>query len=280
MSGAGTRRSDLQRKKRVPRKKPAPVWVHRWGWIGAAAGVVLILFGTVYWLASSGWVSQQIGRAERSFVAHSAEIGLAVRDVYVAGRGETRQQDVLSAMMVRDGQPILLFDPHLAQAELESLPWVRSARVERRFPSTVIVSLIEREPIGILQRGGQQALVDETGTVLTTQNLQRWKDLPVLVGNGAPQAAPELIRALVVFPDLYWRVRAMTFIYQRRWDLLLDNAVTVRLPEEDIDTALARLDRAQKEAHVLDGAARIIDLRLSDRMILEPVATPSGHKGI
>ena len=278
MSKPGTRRSDLQRNRQ--RKKPQPLWVKRWGWLGALGACVLILISTTYWLFASGWVSQQIGRTERSILTRSAQIGLSVEDVYITGRTETQQRDILAALAVRRGQPLLLFDPYIAREELESLPWVRAARVERRFPDTIYVSLVERQPIGILQRGGQQSLVDETGTVLTTHGLQRWRDLPVLVGNGAPQAAPTLIRALIDFPDIYWRVRAMTYVYQRRWDLLLDNSVTIRLPEKDIGTALARLDRAEKEGKILDGSVHSIDLRLADRMIMEPVAPITPRKGI
>lgn len=279
MSKRGTRRSDLQRKP-PQRKKPAPIWVQRWGWLGALGVCLLILSGVTYWLFASGWISQQIGRTERAFLAQSTKVGLSIEDVYIMGRNETRQHDILSALAVRRGQPMLVFDPYLAREELESLPWIRSARVERRFPSTILISLAEREPVGILQHGGKQSLVDETGTVLTREELQRWRHLPVLVGNGAPQAAPKLIRALLDFPDLYWRVRAMTYVYQRRWDLLLDNSVTIRLPEENIGTALARLNRAEKEGEVLNGSVLTIDLRLPDRIIMEPVPGITPRTGI
>lgn len=271
MRSPGTRRTDVRRTRQ--RKKPKPEWVIRWGRLGGAVFGGVMLLAWVYWLFASGWVGQQVGRAERAWLDHTAESGLALNDIYVTGRGETPAADVLAALAIEKGQPTLDFDPKLARQELETLPWVRTARVERRFPGTVFVSLTEREPIGILQRDGRQSLVDETGTVLTNANLDRWNDLPVMVGEGAPQAASPLIRALAVYPDIYWRVRAMVYIYQRRWDLQLDRGVTVRLPETDVPAALARLDRAQKERQVLDGLVKTVDLRLPDRMTLEPVAS-------
>lgn len=269
-SSPGTRRTDVRRSRQ--RKKPKPEWVIRWGRLGGAVFGGVMVLAWVYWLFASGWVDQQVGRAERAWLDHTAESGLALNDIYVTGRGETPASDVLAALAIEKGQPTLDFDPRVARQELETLPWVRVARVERRFPSTVFVSLTEREPIGILQRDGHQSLVDETGTVLTTAHLERWSDLPVMVGEGAPQAASPLIRALAVYPDTYWRVRAMVYISQRRWDLLLDHDVTVHLPEEDVESALARLDRVQKERKVLDGLVKTVDLRLPDRMTLEPVA--------
>lgn len=273
MTSPGTRRSDLRRTRQ--RKKPKPLWLQRWGRTALWGMVGVVVLSVGVWSLRSGWIGQSARRVEAAWLTHTATVGLAVTDIFVTGRGETGAPEVLDALGVRKGQPLLSVDPPTARAELETLPWVRSARVERRFPGTVFIHLIEREPVGIFQRNRRQSLVDETGAVLTDSHLERWADLPVLVGEGAPQAAPALIRALAAYPDIYWRVRAMSYIYERRWDLLIDGSVTVRLPEEGVDTALGRLDRAQKERQILDGAVKTVDLRLPDRMTVEPVPAAS-----
>lgn len=265
----GTRRSDLTRS-RQQRKKPRPEWVERWGWTVPLGFIALLLTGTIYWLFASGWVGQKVDQMRMAWLDHTGNVGLAVQDIYMTGREETSSSDVLHAVSVKIGQPILTFDSNEAQKELEHLPWIKTARVERRFPGTIFIGLVERQPLGLYQKNGQQSLVDETGQVLTTQNLGRWRDLPVLVGEQAPQSASSLIKVLSNYPDIYWRIRAMTYINQRRWDLLLNNNVTIRLPEEKIDDALQRVTKAQTEGRVLDGVARVVDVRMLDRLVIDP----------
>lgn len=274
---AGTRRSDLNRM-RKGRKKPQPLWAVRARRYGFVALGLLGFVAVPYWIFSSGWIGQQTGRMERGWLQYTATAGLAVHDIFVTGRSETPGADVLLALKVEKGQPMLDFDPSTAKSVLETLPWVKEARVERRFPGTILVALTERQPVGYLQREGVQSLVDEDGTVLATGRSGRWANMPVLVGEGSPKAAPALLRELADWPDLYGRVKALTFVNQRRWDLHLDNSVVVRLPENDPASALVRLNRAQQESQLLDKAVAAVDLRQTDRMVVEPTAEAAARR--
>jgi cell division protein FtsQ len=281
--GIEVRREHLHRLKHRP--KPLPVWAvsaRRLSVIGVGA---LLMLGTVYFLWSSGWMGQQAGRMERAWLDHTVRAGLAVRDVLVDGRRETSPVDVLMAVEAGQGAPMLSVDLNGARERLERLPWVRSAVVERRFPSTIFVEITERQPIGLWQRDGKHALVDETATVLATDGLGRWQGLPVLIGEGAPQHAQALLVELKRYPELYRRVEALTFVHNRRWTLHMANNVQVLLPEDEVATALMRLSLAQRDNMVLDKAVRSIDLRQSDRLVIMPTEdaitrSKAGKKGI
>ena len=74
----------------------------------------------------------------------SAALGLRVADIRVEGRETTDRETILDALGARPGTPILAVDPVRAKQQLESLPWVRSALIERRLPDTLYVRLVER----------------------------------------------------------------------------------------------------------------------------------------
>jgi cell division protein FtsQ len=44
----------------------------------------------------------------------------------------------------------------------------------------------------------------------------------------------------------------------------------VHLPEEDLHGALARLEKLMKDQKILDRAIVAIDLRVADRLVIEP----------
>lgn len=268
-SDRGTRRADLQRRQR---KKPRPLWLQRGLRLAGVALVLGVIGGTPYWLWQSGWLPGKIAQAENAVLRRTAVAGLSSDNIFVTGRNETVPNDVVMALNVSKDQPLLNFSPVEAKRRLENLPWVREASVQRRFPNTIVVNLTEREPIGFLQQDRQLALVDENGTILAKDGLGRWAGLPVLIGEKAPQHAPELMKLLSAHPELYRRVKAMTLINQRRWNLRLDNNVDVLLPEADMAKALVRLDRAQSDSRLLEKDISSVDLRLPDRMIVAPTA--------
>lgn len=272
-NGGGTRRAHLQRMSQ--RKKPTPLWLQRLYRLGGVGLLVTAFLGIPYALYATGWLPEKYDQTKQSWLTHTAGTGLAVSDIYVVGRNETTGPDVLAAIDVQKGQPLLAFDPATAKERIEKLPWVRQARIERRFPGTVMVSLTERAPIGFLQKEGRLSLIDESGTVLATEGLARWAGLPILIGEGAPQHTPALLEILSNHPDLRPRIKAFTYIGQRRWDLHLTNNIIINLPETDPAAALERLESAQADSRVLEKDIRAIDLRLPDRMIITP--TPAAQ---
>jgi cell division protein FtsQ len=68
---------------------------------------------------------------------------------------------------------------------VEAFNWVREARVSRRLPDTLVVSITERVPTAIWQHDQELFLVDSDGEVLTEVALDAMPDLPLIIG---PQA--------------------------------------------------------------------------------------------
>jgi cell division protein FtsQ len=85
----------------------------------------------------------------------------------VTGAVHTPTGEAVATAHVRRGQAMTEVAPASAVRRLESLPWVRDARVERRWPGTVAIVLAERVPIARARdERGRWVLVDRTARVL------------------------------------------------------------------------------------------------------------------
>ena len=93
--------------------------------------------------------------------------------------------------------------------------------------------------------------------------------LPLVVGEGAPQEAPELLSLLAEFPSLQEEVRAATLVSGRRWDLTLFNGMTVHLPEDDLLPAVIQLVSLDQGHQLFARDIQEIDLRMADRMTVQ-----------
>jgi len=251
------------------RRRVAPRWRAPALKLGALALAAAVVVGGPIWLYRSGWIARTASTAQARVLAASAEAGLAVREVLVAGRRETPHAAILDALGLRRGDPILGFDPAAAKARLEALAWVRSATVARRLPGTVIVRLTERRPLALWQRRGRLALVDEDGVVIQRSHLERFARLPLIVGEDAPAKAAALFAMLASAPKLKARVVAAVRVGGRRWNLRLDNGVDVRLPEDGAAAAWARLAQMDRRHAILRRDVIAVDLRLPGRLVVK-----------
>lgn len=250
-------------------------WLLRLGGLGA---VGTTLAAGVVWLGLSDAAALALADAERRLaeaaVERAADVGVRLRQVTVEGRERTRTKDILGALDLAQGAPLLAFDPAAARERLESLPWVKEARVERRLPGTVHIRLVERTPIALWQQPGDRdafVMVDADGALID-DDIRPFVHLPVIAGPGAPEAASDLFTLLAAEPALARRVRAAVRVGKRRWDLWVDaigpDGVVVRLPEVGAGAAVARLARLEREKRILGRDLAMIDLRLPDRLVV------------
>lgn len=211
--------------------------------------------------------------SESALLHESIALGFRLKVIAVEGRIWTKPSEIMTALAAKEGMPIFAVDLARAQKRLEALAWVRSAAIERRLPSTIFVALSERRPLALWQHDGKIVLIDERGTVIQVKNLRRFAKLPLVVGPGAPRHAAALIEMLAQEPALAARVTAAIWVGGRRWNLRLDNAITVLLPEKGAASAWSELARIERSGEVLKHDVTAVDLRLPGRLVLR-VSTP------
>ena len=236
-----------------------------------AIGVLLAFVGvpliaSMQARAPNGLLSSMRERIARS----AASAGVRVTDIIIEGRANTPEPLLSTAIGVSKGDPTLGFSVAAARARIESLAWVQHATVERRLPGTIVVALQERRPFAVWQHDGKFKLIDRAGEVVTEQDAGPFKDLPLVVGLGAPKAASVLLDALRDRPVIASHVVASVRVGERRWNLHLNNGCDVLLPEDHEVEALDRLMRLQQQHALLDRPLQTVDMRLPDRLVVHP----------
>ncbi len=240
------------------------------GWLAFCAVVVLVILTTIHSAAPGGSLATMRERLGNL----TAAAGLRVTHVVIEGRANTPEPLLRSAIGINPGDPILGFSVEQARARIETIPWVDHATVERRLPGTIVVYLQERRPFAIWQNHGKFVLIDRAGQVVTNQDVSQFHHLPLVVGQGAPEAAAALLDALNDRPALGTKVVAGVRVGQRRWNLRMTSGVDVMLPEGHEIAALDRLMRLQQDHALLDRPLIAIDMRLPDRLVVRPRPEP------
>jgi cell division protein FtsQ len=261
-------------RKSPARKRPVPAWRTRRAIVGFSTLAAAVVLGAGVWLWHGGYVGRSVDAAYARFIDATVKHGLVVREVLVSGRKETERAALLNAVGLVRGAPILDFSVVETKKRIEALPWVRTVSVRRALPDTVIVDVVERRPLALWQKHGVFRLIDHDGQVIRDDDVGRFQNLLVVVGEGAPAHAAELIEILDSRSDLRRRVEAAVWVGERRWNVRFDNGIDVRLPEQDPAGAWARLAEYERSHRVLARDVRVLDMRLPDRLVVRKPGEP------
>lgn len=182
-----------------------------WGALG------LLTYGATSWLAAQPW-----------FALKTIEVKTPVTHVTEAQIRLVAERQVRGTFFTVDLERV--------RNSLETLPWVREARVERRWPDTLVVSLVEHVPMA---RWNDNALVNDAGDVFVAAVTRR---LPRL--SGPEDSSAEVVAAFrrhqAALAPLGMTIAELRLSPRRAWRIRLDNGMTLALGREQTDARLAR----------------------------------------
>lgn len=150
---------------------------------------------------------------------------------------------------------------------LEDRPWVRRARLRRRWPGTLVVTVAEHRPAARWRAGPAQPwhLISRRGTVFRPEPAQAGGGLPAL--EGPRGRIGELRKRRVRLGERLAGDHAVTRMAvdaRGDWSARLDGRVTVRFGRDHWRRRAARLARVDREWRLLEREVARIDLRYPD----------------
>ena len=194
--------------------------------------------------------------------------GFRVRCVYIQGIKGMDPRPVYEIALDQKTTAMPLVDVTDIRQRLLEFGWVKDARVSRRFPDTLVIDIVEREPAALWQDEDRLTLIDQDGVVLDRVPVSQMPDLPLLIGKGANAHAGSLEQLLDKAPALKAQLVSATWVGERRWDLSFQSGEMVSLPEGDsaATIALTRFAKMDKSAGLLGRGILRFDLRIPGKM--------------
>lgn len=136
---------------------------------------------------------------------------LVVDKVVVTGESRLSASQVVAAADVRLGTPLARVDTGAVAERVRALGPVASVQVSRSWPSTLRVTVVEREPAVVVRSGKSWVLYDGTGTQLGTAATVPAGLVRLEVAHPGPTDAPTRA-ALQVLRELPTPLRALVMV--------------------------------------------------------------------
>ncbi len=169
------------------------------------------------------------------------------------------------------------------QRAVEALPWVDHARIARRWPNSLRVTVIEQTAAA---RWGESGLLNTRGELFVRASAHVPAELPRLSGpeGSESQVAQRYLSAQGRMLEAGMRIAALRLDERGAWEMDLDSGVTVRLGRRDVEERLERFIRTASQviAHRLTEIS-YVDMRYSNGFAIgwrnpgTPASVPAKH---
>jgi cell division protein FtsQ len=235
-------------KKRAAREKPQRQWpdfLGDWRIYARRTALVVLIVGT---LAALAWALDR-----------------PLRVISMDGSFQrVSPGQIEKAVTPFTGAGFMSVDLDRIQRAVESVPWVDHARVERRFPNGLHVTVVEETAAA---RWGQSGLLNTRGELFVREATHVPAELPRLSGpeGTESQVAQRYLSAQGRMLEAGMRIAALRLDERGAWEMDLDSGVTVRLGRRDVDERLDRFIRTASQviAHRLNDIT-YVDMRYSN----------------
>ena len=236
---------------------------------GVATTMLILLGSAGFGVVRGGHVEELTSTLSDTRNALANSVGFRITTVAINGRKQLTQDEVLAIGGVNGRSSLLFLDAETVRDKLKANPWIGDATVLKLYPGRLQINIVERSAFALWQRDGRLSVIADDGAVLEPYVTRRFTSLPLVVGKGAEARAKDFLALLDRYPQVRAVTKAAIFVGERRWNLRLKDGLDIRLPENDIDKALAALSKLDQEDKLFSRDIVAVDMRLPDRLVVQ-----------
>jgi cell division protein FtsQ len=208
---------------------------------------------------------------------------LRLERIEVSNLKRLSREEVISLAGVKDGDDMLGLPLRRIGEQLAKNPWVERVRVQRFFPHTLTIVVVEREPAAVINMGYLYYL-DRSGEIFKPLNVGDRLDYPVLTGiteddlGKDPAGTREVLKRVLDLIALVqkggvFRMEDLSEIhYDKGYGFTIFTAqggVPVKLGNGAFEEKMSRLARIYRELQAQMPSLVYIDLDYNDRIIVK-----------
>ncbi len=155
-------------------------------------------------------------------------------------------------------------DADALRASILELSAVEEASVRVVAGGILEVSVDERKPVAYWVTYDGTFSLDAEG-VLIREVFETDSGLPIIAGMGAPKVVGEALEIIKSGQGISDPIRGLERVGLRRWDIVLESALRIQLPEQDPVAAVDAVAEQMEISQLVDMGVEVVDMRIARR---------------
>ena len=141
--------------------------------------------------------------------------------------------------------------------------------ITKTSSNSIEIKLQEKNIIGLFKFKNNDYLIDESNNLIKFKITPNLFYLPIFIGKSSYRYA-NIILKMIRESDINLNYKSFSLIDERRWNVNLNNGVTILLPENKVLDTLKLLKKIDSQYDILKGNFIEIDLRINGKYFLKP----------
>ncbi|WP_254229737.1 cell division protein FtsQ/DivIB [Wolbachia pipientis] len=192
--------------------------------------------------------------------------GFLIDKVTVTGNKFTNEKDILS--LVDRTQPIMYVSLSKLTDNIQSVSkWIKYVKIYRILPNTLHIDVDEHTPFALWKDDNRTSVIDSEGKVIV--NDYPIDNLVVIKGQNSLSNLKFIKDILERKTQLSDHISSCIYVGNRRWNIILDDSSTVKLPEDNPYSAWDYLSHLQNTTDFTFSNWSIIDMRVADKIFVK-----------
>jgi cell division protein FtsQ len=195
----------------------------------------------------------------------------SIKNIEIIGAKSSNSQKI-KEISIEESNNLFNYDLVNTAQRIEALNWIKKVNIKKNFPNSISIFVSENDPFAYLLKDQKVFLVDIDGDIIIEANESVISENQRLILSGLESELnlSELIVNLNIhYPNILPLIKEMEFIERRRWNLIFNNDLLIKLPESEIQKSLKNLKKLIEKEKILKSNIIEVDLRISDRAIIK-----------
>ena len=204
-----------------------------------------------------------------------------IHNIKIVGNDYVNKSMIEDVLEISPSRDLLTFDVEKNQDKINNIDFIRSSRVSKIFPSTVVIEIIENEPIAHVIKNNKDFILDENGNYLPfSERILNYYSIPKLyfkeVTNNLEivQSSIEKDFGLKLkdiknsFPQIYNQISKIDYSQFGDLRFVIKQNTEIYMKENKIDLHFKILDEFKQISQNYTNY-ELIDLRVNGQLIVK-----------
>ncbi len=190
---------------------------------------------------------------------------LEIEEVKVEGLELSLNLEIKKKLNFLIGKNIFYLNPEILTKELNSFNYIENYKVSKLFPSILKVDLNKTKFLAKTYKQGKKYYIGSNKKLIFLPDQTQNRNLPIIFGNFSNE---EFFKLRKIMLDQKFDIEKITHYFyfpSKRWDIKLIDGMLVRLPMENANNAIIKLNKIIEDN--INNSNKIIDLRLPNQII-------------
>ena len=198
-------------------------------------------------------------------------LGFELNHIKVSGHKTVSKDDIIKKVVFKNCDNLFCVNLKQSKNEIEKNNWVKSAKLKYSLPSKLSIVVEEEKPKFLLKENKNITLLNLEGKKIQDIKIisKDYKNLLILSGNGVENKIFNLLDIFSVGSVISKNIEEATLVSSRRWSLKHSSNIIIELPEDNPSKAFYKIVELENKYGFLNERLKKIDLRISDRMIIQ-----------